>query len=313
MNIKGKAVICAIAKPEDMPIDADGNRADIVMDPNSTISRMNIGRFYEQYYNACSRDIIKRLRVMLNIPKENHHPIGGLTQLHQDNIHLFNQTYDYLIGYYKIVSPKMFNHYVNMPDEKRIEHLNSIFKDFIYLYLPTDNSPELPDVISQLEASYKPTYSPVTYTGYSGKQVTTKRNVRIGSVYMMLLEKIGDDWSSTSSGKIHHFGFLAPVNKSDKFAKPYRPQPVRVVGEAEARILASYCGPRATAEIMDRNGAPTSHKTIVENILKANKPTNIDNVVDRQLVPLGKSKPIQLIDHVMFCAGIKFSYLPNKK
>ena len=39
-----------------MPVDEEGNRADIVMDPNSRVNRMNIGGLTEQYINAASRE-----------------------------------------------------------------------------------------------------------------------------------------------------------------------------------------------------------------------------------------------------------------
>jgi DNA-directed RNA polymerase beta subunit len=47
--------LCQIAKPEDMPVDQNGNRADIIMDPNSTVSRMNLGRVYEMYINITTK------------------------------------------------------------------------------------------------------------------------------------------------------------------------------------------------------------------------------------------------------------------
>lgn len=308
----GKAVICHIAEPHEMPVDEDGNRADIVMDPNSTVSRMNIGRLYEQYVNAASRDVIKRLRALTGISKEEKHPCVRVIEIADRNKKLFNDAFNYLLGYYKIISPAQFHLYNSIAtEEQKVTHLGNILKDFIYLYVPTDNQPEIPDMIKALEEHYKPTYGPVSYIGYSGKRCVTKNPIRIGSVYMMSLEKIGDDWSAVSSGRLHHFGFLSPVNKTDKYSQPIRMQPVRAIGEAESRIFVSYCGQLATAELMDRNGSPLTHKTIVSNILKAPIPTNINQVVDRKEVPLGGSKPIQLATHVMYNAGIKFVYKGN--
>jgi hypothetical protein len=111
--------------------------------------------------------------------------------------------------------------------------------------------------------------------------VTTKVPVRIGSVYIILLEKIADDWTAISSGKTQHYGVLSQVTNADKYALPYRAQSIRAWGEAEKRLLAAYVGPRTAAEIMDRNNNPETHKQILNAILEAAEPTDIYNTVDR--------------------------------
>lgn len=295
-----------------MPVDADGNRADVVMDGNSTISRMNPARMFEQFINAASRDVRKHLIKLFNVNPDDKHLNHQITEIFNNNRALFDDAYQYLMGYYKIVSPKQFRIFKAATDEQKISHLAVVINDFIYLFIPPNHEPELiDDIYVSITKKYPPTYSPVTYTGYSGKTVTTKDNVRIGSVYMMLLEKIGGDWSSVSSARLHHFGFLAPVNKFDKSSSPFRMQPVRVLGEAEIRILISYCGQVATAELLDRNGSPESHKEICKNILTANKPTNIDLCVDRNVVPFGGNKSLQLLKHILFVSGIEFKYTDN--
>jgi hypothetical protein len=72
--------------------------------------------------------------------------------------------------------------------------------------------------------------------------------------------------------------------------------------------VTSYCGREAIAEVMDRNNSPSTHKAICENILKADNPANIDNLVDRQQIPLGGARPIQFTSHVLYCFGTKFAY-----
>ncbi len=308
-----KGVACKIAKPEEMPIDENGNRADIVMDPNSTISRMNIGRLYEQYINAASRDVRLKIIRDLQVDPADRHLNHTLQKLEQSNPELFTRAWDYLLGYYAIVSPKMVvwmtsGEYAS----SRVTHLASIISSAIYLYMPPDNDPEGPAMIAELEKFYRPTYGPVSYVGNSGKRVTTKKNVRIGSMYIMLLEKIGDDWTAVSSGKLQHFGVLSQVTNADKYSQPTRNQAIRAWGEAEVRIAVSYAGPRVTADILDRNNNPLTHKQILHSILSADKPTDIAVAVNRDLVPMGGSKPLQLIKHIAECGGWKFNYSPFK-
>lgn len=283
-------------KPEEMPVDKDGNRADIIMDPNATISRMNLGRLYEQYFNGASRDVVKRISQVLQ-------PSTVMTAP-QETI---DQQFEYLTQYYSCYSTRMESWFRNNPIDKR-QHLKKILSDGIYLYMPPDNEKEVRGIVKELEQKFPQTYGPVTYVGNSGRRVTTKNPVRIGSLYIMLLEKTGDDWTAVSSGMLQHFGVLAPIPKSLRHAKPSRTQAIRAIGETEARIYASYVGPEITADILDRNNSVTSHEAVVDSILESAYPSNIENAVDRTKVPLGNSRPLQIVKHILQCAGIQFYY-----
>jgi DNA-directed RNA polymerase beta subunit len=307
----GKGVIVSIAKPEEMPVDQDGNRADIIMDANSTISRMNIARMYEHYINAASRDTTKKILNMVGAQSSDKHLYAKIVTLFDDKSK-FESIYKYLMGYYSIVSPKMFKYFSSeISGQQMCDHLFSVCKDGIYLYIPTDNEPETDEIIRKLERHYKPTYGPVSYIGKAGNKITTKAPIRISTLYMMLLEKIGDDWAAVSSGKLQHFGILSQLTKSDKYSQPTRNQAVRAIGETEARIFVSYCGQKLAAELMDRNNNPVTHKATVWNILDSKYPTNIGYVIDRNHIKLGGAKPIQLINHVFLTGGIRLKYKPR--
>lgn len=295
-----KGVICKIIPKEHMPVDMDGNRADIVMDPNATVSRMNPGRLYEQYINGAARDLVKRLN-----KKVNKDMINSLDNETIENI--FNE----IVSFYHVVSDRMYKWFTNNFNfEQKKDHIKYVLNNGIYLYMPPENERELMDVVRELETSGKfpQTYGPVTYVGNSGRTVTTKKPVRIASTYIILLEKTGDDWTSVSSGILQCFGILATVPRSMRYNKPYRTQAIRAIGESEGRIYASYAGPQVTADIFDRNNSVISHESVVDSILKADKPTNIDCAVKRDIIPFGNSRPIQIVKHLGQCAGWRFVY-----
>lgn len=330
----GKGVICYIAEPDEMPVDEDGNRADIMMDALSTNSRMNLGRLYEQYINAASRDVSKRLCQLLGVKKGDSRALGVISGLESNADGRFEQAWAYLMSYYQIVSPKM---YVWMTSgeykDSRAAHLSRIISEvdgtawerdpqnpqafqevpqhFLKMYYPPENPPDQENMIAELETKHRPTYGPVTYKGYSGRVVTTKNPARIGSVYMILLEKIGDDWTAVSSGKTQHFGVLSQVTNADKFATPTRQQAIRAWGEAEVRIAVSYVGPWFVAEMLDRNNNADTHEEILMNLLKSDQPTNVHSLVNRKKIPLGGSKPLKLIKHIAECGGWRFAYKPH--
>lgn len=303
-----KGVICKIEEPENMPVDANGVRADMVMDDTSTISRMNLGRLYCLYLGGSIRDTTAQIRKMYGSNKTTPEKLQSIDPSQ------FEQMYNYLLGYYQCISEKQFKFFSEqISQEEKYQHMADIINKGIYIYSPVNNDKDLPSIVKSIEAHYPPTYGPLSYVGNSGKRVTTKKNIRIGQIYVMLLDKIADDWSAVSSGKLQHFGVLSPVTKSEKFSFPYHNSPTRTIGESEGRIFAGYCGREAIAEMMDRSNNSAAQRNAVMNILTADKPTNIDEVVDRQFAPLGASRPLQLVNHIMGCAGIRITYRPEKK
>lgn len=307
-----KGVICQVMEPEHMPVDANGVRADIVMDPNSVINRANPGRLYEHYLNSACWKVFDELCKFLNVEK---YISVHKAQKHLDNVDdsTAQRAFDYLLKFYEIVSPNMrvwFDDGTVITTPK--EYLAEIIHIGVGLYIPTDNPVPTMDIITQIEAldDYRPIHGPVTYVGNSGQRVTTESKVRIGQMYFILLEKTGDDWSAVSSGKVQHHAVLAPLTKIDKHAKPARQQAVRAAGEAEIRVFISNTDPHFVPELMDRNNNPKTHKLEIESILSAEKPGNIDRTVDRTIQPLGGSKPLQLLKHHLQIAGVEFGYKP---
>jgi hypothetical protein len=322
----GKGVICKIVDESEMPLDEFGNRADMVMDGNATNSRMNVGRLYEQYINAASRDVAERTRAILGIGHNEPDIRGTINQMEAVKDPSVDQAWDYLMGYIKICSPERmwrwwaegqamtFNEGLKVNKHPRAVFLEEVCKSTtgIKLYWPPNNEPEFPDIVRQCERSeggmYKPVYTPVTYVGNSGRTVKTINRFMIGSVYIIMLEKIADDWTAVASGKLQHYGVLSQITSWDKYSQPTRNQAIRAWGESEIRILVSFGGMRVTADILDRNNNPKTRRHILDTILNAPYPTNIDQVVDRRQVPYGGNKPLQLVKHMAECAGWCFKY-----
>lgn len=284
----GKGVVCAVLPTEKMPIDKDGNRADIIYDGDSIIKRMNVGVLYEHFFNAASRDISKTVRsIMVNKTPESYKAAWGLLE-----------------HYYSTVAPLMLDILKGKDYKGTIEsHVDAVVEDGIYLYMPTDNPIDVIEAVRKVEQDFDMCIAPVTF----GDNIVSDKPVIIGSVYMLLLEKTATDWSAVSSAKLNHFGIPAKITKSDKYSSPGRNQPVRLAGESEVRLMNATVGSDMVANLLDQSNNPTSHKLVVEAILNAEKPTGIDKVIDRSEHPLGKSRPLQFVNHVMETGGISFT------
>jgi len=306
----GKGVLCKILPRSRMPVDDDGNVADVIADPNSTISRMNLGRVYEHFINACSRDIRKRVRTQLGLKEGQKLQPGEIQAINRETL---EHIWEYIKGYYKIISPlRMYEKFAQKLNEAQIlAHLESCINDWVYIYLPPENETEDIEVIKQLQEYVNPTCTPVTYVDATGQKIRTKENIRIASMYYLLLEKTGDDWTAVSSARLQNYGVLSQLTNADKYSHPTRQQAIRAFGEAEVRILRSYTGAHATAEIMDRNNNPDTHYTILESILQAENPGLIKEAIDRINHPYGGSKPLKLFRHYSFCSGWRVKAGPH--
>jgi DNA-directed RNA polymerase beta subunit len=307
-----KGIICKVAKPEEMPVDENGTRADAVMDAYSTVNRMNPSRMYELYINAASFDLEKKLRGYFGITENDRSINRKLNNMFENNVDAFHTIYNELMHYYDIISPKMFKRFSEMHIEGKVQHMYSVLSKGIFLFMPVNNDRENTQIIRDLEKHFRPIHGPVVYMGNSGRIVKTEEKVRVANLYMMLLDKTGDSWSASSSGKLQHFGILAPITKADKFAQPARNNPIRGLGESEFRIWGAYVGTIGVAEIADRNNNPLTHNHLVYGLLSSDNPIEITNLVDRKLIAYNGSKPIQLVNHIGFCSGWEFVYYSNK-
>lgn len=290
-------------------MDENGVRADIVVDPNATFSRMNLARLFEHYTNSVYDKVLRDLRGMFHVTGKEK----GLRQLvEQADAHVVQKAWELLMYLYRTISPRQYHWFESgQYTESREHHLTHVLKEGIYLHVPTDNEPEYMSYVDELEKHVQPTYSYVTYQNEDGQVVRSKNKVRISTLYMLLLEKTGKDWTATSSAKLQQHGILAPLTATDKYSTPVKQQPARSLGEAEIRNYASYVDPFVTSDVLDRNNNPIAHKVIVKNILAAEQPTNIEVVIDREQYPLGNSKPLQIVKHMNYCAGYAFNYLPH--
>lgn len=317
----GKGVVVKVVPKEDMPIDEAGNRVHVIMAGDATLSRQNLGRLYEQLYNACSRDLTKEFCNLFGTPYPGIHgqkltladKMKVETAFKRGDVEAY-AAWERFIRYFDIINPNQAKFYRYEYEQGRgAEHIISILEDGIYIHHPSNNDPELPDVVEALKNEFMPHMSRVTYRGNSGRMVTTREKILIGEIYFIVLEKTGDEWTSVSSGKLQNFGILSHINNQDKNTSPWRQQAIRAWGETETAIAVSYMGTRVMAEIMDRNNNIDSHRYGVYNILRAENPANIPVLVDRDKIPLGAAKPLGLVNHLALCNGWQFAYQPYQE
>jgi len=310
----GKGVFVRVVEPEKMPRDKNGQVADICVDPNSTINRANVGRFFEQYLGAAAVEAENRLASMLELKIGTYQEVA---KSHIENLPVskVDEAMAYLMEFYRIASPELYDKLVQsnaLADrDDRIDYLAELMEISLGGWMPVSQQKPAYQVVKDLEESkYRPLHDTVTFMDDEGNLVESTEKVRIAEIYTILLEKIGDDWAAVSSARFQIMGVLAQLTKQSRVMKPVRNQPPRMPGEAEERLIASTCPEATLPEMLDRANSRSTHTAVCRGLLKDDTPSNVQNLVDRNVQYFGTHTALVSIKHQINCAGAVIKHQP---
>lgn len=293
-----KGVITEVRPLDLMPRDEYGNIADIIMDPSSIPSRMNVGRLYEQYFNAMSRHTKKMvLDITSNIPA---------FTLSED---IVNKAFNLVLGLTELIGTEQFDSYSKANLSQKIEILEEIrLKELFILYKLSSKKKAYQVVLKSRGTIFEPPLGRIRHMNI--KDGLTKKNIFIAPLYIILLARTADNFLSTASPKVNHFGLPIGVSNKSKNLWPFRNSPVKIISETESRLYTAYSrSPIGPAELKDRANSIPTHEHIYRNILSADKPTNIHRVVDREVIPYGQDSSLDIINNIFNAAGMTIDYV----
>lgn len=307
-NSGDKGVIVDIKPDHLMPytiINGEKVVAEIIMDPASVISRMNIGRAYEHYFNAASRRTQYLIRQAMNYKPDK--PISAYTNKEID------KGWDILVNFTKILETEQYTGYAELGNiQEKLEILYECLTKEVYIYYKVSSPKPAYVIVADIEASiYKPEINPVHMPLPDGKEVITKTPIMIAPLYIMLLAQTAEKYSSISSAKVNHFGLPIVISSATKHDLPYRTSPTKILSETETRLYTSYVSRKAIAELKDRANSIPAHREIYRTILNADKPTDIDHVIDRTKTAYGQDVVMEVVNSVFNCAGVEIDYFKD--
>ena len=315
-----KGVITYIAKREEMPVDVDGNSADIVMAPHAPLNRETPSLLFEMYFAGTVMKATQTIRKLLGITENDTQWQRKVREVHEREPARFKEAWDHWVGLTEILSPEHHYRILTSPEYTQLGgnaleyFLDALLDPVMTLYIPPENPRNFVWAVKTIEKSeYRPPYGPVQYRGYSGRLSTTLEPIRIAPVHYVMLEKITDDGSAVASSKTQIHGFLAQVTNRDKYSSPLKGNPTRVGSETDIRNITAFAGEEAVAELMDRNNSVLTRRHIQRDIVATQHPTQIPVIVDRTKIPYGGSKPLQILKNVALCGGYKYTYHPYKE
>jgi len=282
----GKGVECHILPDEDMPRDEWGNVVDVAGYGRSVIARLIPAQPLEQFVNAASRDVTNDVRALLDEGKA-------------------DKAWKHLVGYYAVTSPPTAEALSQAGKKKQQAHMDSVYKNGIYLHIPSDAEWMDIDVYDRIMKYRAPNKGHLWYKNDVGELTRTEAKVLIGGVYIQVLEKSDGKPMAVAGPRLQHHGLPAVASGPALYSTPTKEQACRLWGESEIRALVATIGGEATANLVDYTTNPNSHRAVIRSIFNAKNPSRIKELVDRNEIPLGNSRPTAFARHLLFCYGIE--------
>ena len=281
-----KGVICQILPDYKMPVDKDGNRADIVKFARSEIARLNPGQKYTQFINAASRDMGKWIKNEYIVNQHSKCP---------------DYIWDRLLAFYQAASTINYKFALKQTEQNKEHHIKSILEDGIYLIIPPDDPLLGKEIFTNIMNVIQPTYDVVTYYDILGRKIVTKDKAFIGVEEIIVLEKSDLHPTAISTGYIQHHGLLAGPNKSGRNGHPSKCQATKVFSETEIRLFLALLGFIATCNQVAFSNSPEAHKSVIRAVIRSFTPSNLKEYipVDRLL-----SRPLKIISHGLLGFGL---------
>lgn len=303
-DLSGAKGICVEVTPDHlMPYDSNGVRADIVMDPLSIARRMNISRLYEQGFTAMARHTRDRIRQNAG---------NTLTHSYLSDRQI-NELFEDVLGLIKILDNEQYAEYSKFGINDKRDVIQDILTDELYLFYRISNKKPAYQIILEAKESgkYFPDIKTIYIPGKDGKIKVSKEPMLIAPLYIMLLAQTADTYLSVASPFLNNYKLPTGVNPAMRDFLPYRAASVRFNGETEQRILY-YGGVEFAIEIKDRANNLNTHCAMYRRMLTDPNPTNVYNLINREEVPFGGDSALEIVNNVLFSAGLEFVFVKEK-
>ena len=309
----GKGVVSEIREDENMPVDDNGIRADIIMTPPSMVNRMNPAQAMEQFWNRAAVQVMRNVRTnILGVDRDavcdDWHSVPEV----QKN---FKKIYAYIVGFFNDFRPAYakFIDECHPSDKLKFEFVCACLEEGLYL-VNAYRVPNTPEDILKVTKKYGIEKTPVTYkvvdkeTGEL-RTIRTELPMLIGSKYLMELGKLPEAAiSAVAVGHVsQHETPIKPKSKHIKSQNVIGSTPMKF-GEDETCITCMSVGPKAVARFYGSYAtSPEVVKQLAEMLLKEPSPSAIPCVPISTQDIIHKGANISLLTHMLGVIGYDVS------
>jgi hypothetical protein len=280
-----KGVVVVIKPDDEMPIDEQGFKADICIDPVAVLKRTNIIQLYEQYFNR----VLK------------------WQAMHLDSLGPIENQFARIIEVLNDINPEYAKIVANTKNTKdKIErYVDDCKNDTIKLCCPPGMDKLNTETIFLLNQKYSTPISPVEFTIMTSsgkKRIKTKDPVCIGAKYIYLLSKYPKPLAP-GFGYVNQYHL--PIGLKDKNATPIGTTPIRF-GEAESRMFTTAVGPEAIIRLRCLYGnSKIGPNAMLDAIMSTDTPSKIDRVNISTEELYDDNHAIRIAEHMLNTCGIQ--------
>lgn len=281
-------------------------RADIIMDgPTARTNRMNYSGTYGGYLGAVSQDNQYRLKKQLKHKYDSNYRANMTDEI-------VDYIFDMYVDIVSYINPQQEEMMLEMDDDERWDMSCMVLDHGFRFIQRLDNEFEITEIIECLEATpYAPFYDTITYTNIYGEEVTTEERTIMANDYFIQLDRTARDFSAVFAAKLNVFNVASKGSETDRRKYSHSKTPIASNGETKQRIEISNAPPELSAEVNDLAVNPDSLRAVLKNIFEGDKLFDEDFDIDRNIIPYGQSRPLNITKHVYLASGIEMSYKEN--
>lgn len=203
-----------------------------------------------------------------------------------------------IMAMYECVNPKGHEYIARLltAPHRQEEHTNICMEGGLVFYNPNHYAHSWLDKVLSLQKRFPYVEAlPIHFRSkVDGTMKVSKMKGKIATKPMLLLEKHPEVIVCSTSLRQHH-GQPATTTKLDRTQHQIKKQSSRGISETEGQLYTCTAGPLFTAESFDRTANVATNAMIVDNLLAAIAPTNVECLVNRMEIPLGNSNMISLL------------------
>lgn len=285
-RVGSKGVISEIRKAEDMPITADGIRADILISGESPFNRLNDGQYTEQFINYVSEVVRSRIK---NMP--------------------VNEAYDYVLRYVNLVRPIYGEYLESVTRDNKEEFIEAVHENGIYFIIPPFCKNIVPATLKRIAEELDIRHQKISYASYDkhGNRVVHEIEEPgiIGSKYIYLLGKIPiDSVNCIEYGYVSQFGLpIKPGSRTIKTQSLIGSTPCRY-GEDETMILCMSTKAETVKRMYGIYATSSEAANMLQyELLTAPNPSNIEHINMSTKEIIDSDISIALLKHQLAEAG----------
>lgn len=295
-----KGIFCKFIPDEDMPMLADGTRAELIYEVASPHSRNNSPVTTIGGLAMCCRQLRGKIRETFGV--DIHTAIHDFSLI-EANPELVDNAFNKIMEFLNVFGSPTYDHYLGANQSDRNDIIYEVVSDEFRMTTKPDNESML---IGMALIDAHPEFSLKRQKITSNMDGDFVSFVDEGSFTVqafMLQNKLGDKTKACAIPYENGYQLPSSQTPANKDTRQGNDSPVVLFGGTETRTLPIYCEQEGFAHSFDLAKNPDSRAYAYGTILRADNPSDIKNLVRRDLLPYGKDPFTKLVQSVTKSVG----------